>query len=468
MVNQDSICFKLSPHFKLKISRFTLVKFFYTSFFGTRGDFYLRRASFALECDDSAGCLAIIKSACRDSQLGAEILKLVHFVYLRGDPREAFLLLESYLVTRADLAKKNGLDGLGLRVFPKGIFSPIGHTGLLDIFVKAKILGFLSEDLVITGFTKEFVSPTLLSLYEPHFAAVIGGREGLVIENIFESCVEIVSLVRLEGEYIPLAEFGRLVQLEWERRNLRALCSFPAFLEQRCRTRMTELGLPENAWFVTLHVRESGEAVRGVRDCSIESYGLLIAEVVGRGGWVVRIGDKNMTDYKVDGLISLTNEQALYETLTIYAIAKCRFFVGTGSGPIVIPRCFGIRSLASNWGPLASRQWGADEILLPKEYRDNVENRSLTLAERVTAKFGYSECCKDLDEKGVSVIDNSPEELWEAVIEMFNFDKPVDPLTVKCQTFADEISNAHKLYPIRFAKSFLNAQFQDPKLERLW
>jgi hypothetical protein len=60
---------------------------------------------------------------------------------------------------------------------------------------------------------------------------------------------------------------------------------------------LQDLGVPKNAWFVCLHVREDGFRREGItthRSADINTYSLAIESIVARGGWVIRMGDPTM------------------------------------------------------------------------------------------------------------------------------------------------------------------------------
>lgn len=101
---------------------------------------------------------------------------------------------------------------------------------------------------------------------------------------------------------------------------------------QRERTRM---GLPDEAWFVCLHVRESGyhKDDRSERNASIANYIEAIKEVTARGGWVVRMGDPTMTRLPpMERVIDYPFTRSKSYAMDLYLINECRVFIGMQSG----------------------------------------------------------------------------------------------------------------------------------------
>jgi len=97
-----------------------------------------------------------------------------------------------------------------------------------------------------------------------------------------------------------------------------------------------EMGLPDDAWFVCLHVREGGyyndyETVE--RNGSIHGYIPAIEEITRRGGWVVRIGDSSMARLPaMPQVIDYPFTPQKSELMDLYLIQECRTYIGMQSG----------------------------------------------------------------------------------------------------------------------------------------
>lgn len=95
------------------------------------------------------------------------------------------------------------------------------------------------------------------------------------------------------------------------------------------------LGLPDDAWFACLHVRESGFHRDTVveRNASIANYISAIKEITDRGGWVVRLGDASMTPLPpLDRVIDYPFTPFKSELMDVYLISQCRVYIGMISG----------------------------------------------------------------------------------------------------------------------------------------
>jgi len=85
----------------------------------------------------------------------------------------------------------------------------------------------------------------------------------------------------------------------------------------------------------------------------------------------------------------------------------------------------------------------------------------LTFAERMSPEYGFGESVGALAKLGVSVVDNTPEEIRDLVIEMMD---RLDGLHVETeqerllQARCADVSATKQLYPARLARVFLSGE----------
>ncbi len=107
-------------------------------------------------------------------------------------------------------------------------------------------------------------------------------------------------------------------------------------LEMRCKSRMIELGLAVDDWFVCLHVRTSAfhDDNAGYRNACFDNYRDAITHIIDLGGKVVRMGDAStgIINFQQAGLIDYPNSTLKSELMDLYLIKHCRFYIGTLSG----------------------------------------------------------------------------------------------------------------------------------------
>lgn len=95
------------------------------------------------------------------------------------------------------------------------------------------------------------------------------------------------------------------------------------------------MGLPDDAWHVCLHVRESGfhQDDMTERNASIANYVEAIREITSRGGWVIRMGDPTMTRLPpMDQVIDYPFTPSKSYAMDLYLISECRSYIGMQSG----------------------------------------------------------------------------------------------------------------------------------------
>lgn len=187
--------------------------------------------------------------------------------------------------------------------------------------------------------------------------------------------------------------------------------------------RLAELGLPRNAWFVCLHVREGGyskhdEKVHAFRNADIESMGLAIQAIVDRGGWCVRMGDPTMKRLPpTRGAIDYAHHALRSPELDVFLCARCRFFIGTSSGLYLLSSAFGVRSALVHMVPFTSMGFSPGDVSIPKLLYSERERRLLTFAEALASPISNYRMGRMLHDLGIQAIESSPEEIEEVVLE---------------------------------------------------
>jgi putative glycosyltransferase (TIGR04372 family) len=181
------------------------------------------------------------------------------------------------------------------------------------------------------------------------------------------------------------------------------------------------LGIPSDAWFVTLHVREGGfygdvDSGRS-RNADISNYLSAIRAITDAGGYVVRLGDASMKPLPaMPRVIDYARSPMKSELLDIYLVARCRFFIGMNSGPMDVALLFHRPMLLTNlseWSLSFPRKQGDRAIL--KHVFSKRRNRCLSLGELVAEPYG-TQAQRGLGED-YDMLENSPEEIRALVEE---------------------------------------------------
>ena len=219
------------------------------------------------------------------------------------------------------------------------------------------------------------------------------------------------------------APWGAAVEAAWKAEKRPSLFSLSAEERAIFRKRMAQIyGLPEEAWFVLMHVREPGfhagwhKHHAGTRNADIQSYLSIVDFIISQGGWVVRGGDPSMTPFSPhERVIDYATSPNRSPEMDIYLCAECAYFVGTNSGFSVVPPVFGKRCALTNWSPIGIPNWYLDDIYIPKLVRKVSENRLLTYGEMYDSFAGWSQFARDFKKSDFVIVENSAEDLRETV-----------------------------------------------------
>jgi putative glycosyltransferase (TIGR04372 family) len=281
------------------------------------------------------------------------------------------------------------------------------------------------------------VNQTYLDYWRPHVEMPEPDAQGSNVETLarqigvpparFNQITEPLWATKLSsGETLWHMQFAAAVQREWELRGGRPLLSLSEPDEAFGRTALAELGLPADAWFACFHVREPGfwwkwnRFHASTRDADADTYVQAMQAVVARGGWVVRMGDPSMKKLPaLPGVIDYAHSALKSERMDVYLTARCRFFVGVNSGLSFLPSTFGRPCVLTNFTPISVPFPYSADIAVPKLFRRRGADRFISIEELFAAKLADAQFQARIP-KDVEVIDNSPEEICDAVSEMLD------------------------------------------------
>jgi putative glycosyltransferase (TIGR04372 family) len=191
----------------------------------------------------------------------------------------------------------------------------------------------------------------------------------------------------------------------WSRAWDRPLLSIPSADGRRGEGLLRQLGVPEGAWFVCVHVREAGY----LPELSYHSY-RDSDFIASQGGYVIRMGDPSMKPIKpMPGVIDYAHSSLRSDFLDIFLCARCRFFLGTNSGLICVPALFNRPLALVNVVPFQHAQPGS--LFIPKLIYSRTESRFLTCEEVV--RRGIHDYCATLayTQNGLETVSNDPEDI---------------------------------------------------------
>jgi putative glycosyltransferase (TIGR04372 family) len=246
--------------------------------------------------------------------------------------------------------------------------------------------------------------------------------------NIWPALI-IKPLYRL-NQIIPGGKMHQIINTQHDRDVNNLLDKYPSFLkftkeeEKFGLEELKNFGLTEKEKFVCLLVRDSAYlpnlSYHNYRDCTINNYLLVCEELTKRGYYIFRMGVKvqnklitsneKILDYATNGMRS--------EFMDIYLGAKCNFCISTSSGWDAIPLIFRKPIVFAPIVPLGYFfTFSNNFIAITKHHIDINENRELTMSEIFDRNVGFCMTSEDFYQKGVILIENTPEEILDVVIE---------------------------------------------------
>jgi putative glycosyltransferase (TIGR04372 family) len=347
-----------------------------------------------------------------------------------GRLREATALFARANVLGAEKAKSLGLASDRYRLLDDVWARHIGDLATIDYVVKQGILdGRGSEDTIL------YVPP--------------GGRisNRFLVQQLAQ-CLRLVERpadLPFDPSVVPLLsyhyqfpqlpdgttayfwELASKIHRRWHTEGRRPLLKLPPEIAARGRALLQSVGIPEEAWFVVLHLRDSrwkglAAGMHGIRNVDPATYLGAIAEITGRGGWVIRIGDADSLPLPpLANFFDYCRSEIRADWMDIFLLASCRFMLGTNSGPCFVPPLYGNPVVLTNWLPPGMRPWHASDIFVPKLLKRKATGRYVTLRQTLQEPLSHCHSQRYLAEyAGLTVQDNDPELIRGAVTEMLS------------------------------------------------
>jgi putative glycosyltransferase (TIGR04372 family) len=195
---------------------------------------------------------------------------------------------------------------------------------------------------------------------------------------------------------------------------------------------LNKFGLKDNDKFVCLAVRDGAYQLRKIpkrfidwsyheyRNWDIDKFILAAEELAKRGYFVFRMGVVVEKPFNSNNpkIIDYANSDLRNDFLDVYLGAKCSFCISTGLGFDYVPTIFR-RPIVLLVTPVACVNQNRENVLLL--YKHHVlkkEERKLSLSEIFSHGVAYALDTKIFEEKGIELVENTPEEIRDVVIEM--------------------------------------------------
>ena len=366
--------------------------------------------------------------------------------YLAGEYQECEKWFASTELSRHFDLSRWGLAHSQYRVLDGSWLLAIGHITFLDIYIKAARLGWMPTKNALLAYNP-LLAPAgwpMFRYFSEHVRILPSSKPSDAIDEIVhgedfrELDQDSRDAMRAalshpfwygqdESKRTRMnAPYGAAVQAAWKAAGHAPLLSPSTDDRLLFRRRMHEIyGLPEDVWFVLLHVREPGYHAAwhrhhpATRNADIRTYGKVFDFILSQGGWVVRGGDPTMTKIQPrDHVIDYATSSQRSPEIDVLLCAECSYLVGTNSGFSLIPPIFGKRCALTNWSPVAVPNWYLDDIYIPKLVRRRGSNKCLSFTELFSSFAGWSQFQRDFRKSALWIEDNTPDDLLATVQEL--------------------------------------------------
>ena len=325
----------------------------------------------------------------------------------------------------SELYKSNGAleEGYAPPGLSLGFVGPIGHQAMLCTHIAAQEIGIIKPRISMLPIHKEQTKRPLIRAVEKNLNFLRYAQGASISElpnnwHIFER----LQLIRTTDGFLDLYQ---LIEKVFQNVNVipeYPLVHLPIDYEDFAQRELESLGLPRDAWFATIHIRNTGK-YQARRNQPIATYFAAVKEVIASGGWVIRVGDSSMEEFpEFPNFIDLATSQQNLSYLHPYVLAKAKFFIGTSSGPASVPPLFGVPTLITNVTSIGRNMLSssANSIYIPKKTL-NGKNKVLSYSEVLKSSDGFGELeLREMQEQDLFLECNSEEEILLGVRELMS------------------------------------------------
>jgi putative glycosyltransferase (TIGR04372 family) len=358
-------------------------------------------------------CLAVMARARLRAELAIGIL---------GDEAEFLRLLGVKRRTQDGLLTCLGMKKAPVRYMGNYWVRKIGHLGQIEFYVRPLQLGLLGDHrpIVLVKDAGEVANRCLLDYWKTYFDVTVDAGE-FARRSLEAKILEIDIHLFETGNGAAGLHYKKACAIAWDADFRNALFTIRAAHRSDGWELLKQAGVPEGSWFVVFHAREpgfAGDPFPSPRNASFENFLPAMNEVVARGGWAIRIGDKGMKPLPaMPGVIDYAHADFNSDWMDIFLLAQCRFFVGSPSGPAQVPHLFGVPTVYTNWIPLADYPYHADGLLIHKTHRDSSTGHKIPYSAFLSLRTDYTNINA---RNGIVVEENTAEEIRDVVGEMLD------------------------------------------------
>jgi putative glycosyltransferase (TIGR04372 family) len=358
-------------------------------------------------------------------------LELVECLHTICDPKE-FEQMNRYAIILKDWLLHSGLEELKMEFIWVGmVIGSFGNHYAIEGLLRANKYGLRAPKKIFLLLPENanLRNPALFSYFEPHLH-VIREREIIQAMKGLESTLTLNLGIGLPmNDICPFLDIAaNMVEVERVKKGMeKPLFHVNDKHNEMGQQALKKLGLPDNAWYVTIHVRETGfrgetkkNTTENWRNANPLDYIKAIKAVTKAGGWVFRMGDPSMTPLpKMSQVIDYAHNAIRCDWMDVFLGATCRFLIGTASGFLRVPGYFGVPVIFTNcthFVPYYSLK--QHDLYLPRLLIHNESGEQVSLNEYMSPPISMIHSAKRFTEARIDFVTNNPEELEAVTIEM--------------------------------------------------
>jgi len=301
----------------------------------------------------------------------------------------------------------------------------IGHLAEeINTYLKERALGLLPKrHCFVLAPPGRVANQHLLNYWREHVLVIAQPWICSVLLVVTRRFVAVTDLTHYTADYFDTQDIYRVCKAWGERPPMLRLSEDDDVWSRQA---LERIGVPAGRWFVCVHVREGGflphnELIQAHRNADVNGTFLAMAEIVRRGGICIRMGDGTMKRLPpMDGVIDYAHHPDKSARLDVVLCAKTKFFLGCTSGLAFVSTAFGVPVAHANMIPVAARGINRCDISIPKLIFREESRECLSLKEILgspAANFFFS---RQYRGAGLVVQENSPEDILDLVLDMFD------------------------------------------------
>ena len=312
---------------------------------------------------------------------------------------------------------------LGVRHF-KVFYERIGHFAVEpDCLIKEMKLGKIKYKHIM-ALDKNFISNYHLLKYWKKYFQIYESKIMFFLVN----CLSNFGIMSFDGKkYLRNKhqfQEAYYIYNKWEKRNV--VLELNKKDIQWTNEMLIKLGLPKNCWYVVVHARTEGfsivdDHIQNYRNSNINNMLLAVKRITDLGGWVIRIGDKNMPKLKkMKNVIDYAWSNLKSDRLDFCIIGKARFMIGNTSGITCLASVMGIPCAVTNVVPFSVGWLTEKDIFIPKLLWSNNLKRYLTYKEILKSEISNYNYSSQYTNAGINILENSETDILNLTNEMLS------------------------------------------------